>query len=146
MNRQLKVLLVDDESSVHEIFELFLSESEFSLMFAMSVADAMAQIAVNRPDIVVTDAMMPGESGFVLISKLRSDPRTEDIPIILWTMLEQPDGSVMDASGKADITISKPLHLSDILSALQEAKDLIKYRKIAKVGLSGSDTHIEVVF
>lgn len=129
VNEPLKVLLVDDDSFVHEMLGLLLDKTEFSLTSATSVAAALRAVEIEMPDIVITDAMMPGESGFSLIGKLRSDPRTQRTPIILLTILIESNGAVMDASGKADISVSKPLYLSDILSGLEQAKQLMMDRR-----------------
>jgi DNA-binding response OmpR family regulator len=129
VNEPLKVLLVDDDRFVHEMVELLLDKSEFSLTSAENVAAALQVVETDMPDIVITDAMMPGESGFGLIEKLRANPRTQQTPIILLTILMQSDGSVMDASGKADISVSKPLYLSDILAGLDKAKQLMTERR-----------------
>lgn len=123
----LRVLLVDDELTMHEIIGLALKHSEYSLISATSVDEAMKQIAsADPPDIVITDAMMPGDSGFTLITAMKSNPVTSGIPVILWTVLEQGNGSVMDSSGKADITMSKPFNLPNLLESLTKARQLIK--------------------
>lgn len=127
-NKRYKILLVDDEDFNHEILDLSLNKTEFSLVKAKSVEAAMRIIASDPPDILITDAMMPGESGFSLIEKIRSSPTTASVPIILWTSLEQPDGSVMDASHKADFTVTKPFYLSSILETLEKAKQLVQER------------------
>jgi CheY-like chemotaxis protein len=77
------------------------------------------------PDIVITDAMMPGLSGFDLIREVKSRPETARIPVILLTSLEAPNGGVMDASGKADISLSKPFTSADILTAVQRAQGML---------------------
>jgi PleD family two-component response regulator len=133
-NKRYKILLVDDEDFNHEILDLSLNKTEFSLVKAKSVEAAMRIIAADPPDILITDAMMPGESGFSLIEKIRSSPATKDTPIILWTSLEQPDGSVMDASRKADFTVSKPFYLSSILETLEKAKQLAQERTTTQKG------------
>jgi DNA-binding response OmpR family regulator len=123
----LRVLLVDDELTMHEIIGLALNRSEYSLISATSVDEAMKQIAsADPPDIVITDALMPGDSGFTLITAMKSNPVTSGIPIILWTVLEQGNGSVMDSSGKADITMSKPFNLPNLLESLAKGRQLIK--------------------
>lgn len=129
--RQLKVLLVDDDELIHEIMELFLGKTEFSLISALSAEDAMNIIVSDPPDIVITDAMMPGESGFSLIEKMKANPGSANIPIILWTMLTERNGSVMDASGKADILVNKPFYHSNISEGLAKAKRLIEDRSAA---------------
>ena len=50
----------------------------------------------------------------------------------------------MDASGKADFSVTKPIYLSDITSALEQAKQLIEHRKVAKVNMSASANAVEV--
>jgi DNA-binding response OmpR family regulator len=123
----LKVLLVDDEATIHEMLELALKTTEYSLVSATNVGEAMKEMASSYPpDIVITDAMMPGRSGFSLITSLKSNPATSDIPVILWTILEDLNGGVMDSSGKADITMTKPFNLPSLLNNLTRARQLIK--------------------
>src|SRR5262249_32277518 len=95
---KIKVLLVDDDEFIHQMVALFIGETRYSLISVRNVKAAMAAIHSKVPDIVITDAMMPGESGFSLIQKLKSDARTASIPIILWTILEDPTGAPMDAT------------------------------------------------
>ena len=123
-----RLLLVDDDYFTHEMMELFLRNTEYILISAFSADEALRIIVSDPPDIVITDAMMPGESGFSLIGKIKAQPASARIPIILWTMLTQADGSVMDASGKADIMIGKPLYRSNMLENLNKAKQLIAHQ------------------
>lgn len=122
--KKWNVLLVDDEKFNHEILELFLAKTNFEFHSANNVRDAIEIISAAQTDIVITDAMMPNESGFSLIEKLKSNPQTAAIPVILWTVLEQPDGSVMDATKKADFTVCKPFYHSEILETLEKARQL----------------------
>jgi DNA-binding response OmpR family regulator len=121
----LKVLLVDDDEFIHETLKLFLADTQYSVISAMSVKEAMALMETLIPDIVITDAMMPGESGFCLIEKLKSRPDTANVPVILWTILEEMNGGIIDCSHKADISIYKPFYSSDIVSSLERAKQMI---------------------
>lgn len=124
--RLIKVLLVDDDEFIHEMMKLYLANTEYSLNSATTAQDAINLIDNDPPDILITDAMMPGESGFGLIEKIRARPACADIPIILWTILEDPDGSVMDASGKADILINKPFYRCDMMAGLEKARLMLK--------------------
>jgi CheY-like chemotaxis protein len=128
---QFRVLLVDDDAFVHEMMGLFLGKTEYSLVSATSAQDAIKIIDSDPPDILITDAMMPGESGFSLIEKMKAQPGSAAIPVILWTILETPDGSVMDASGKADILINKPFYRCDMMESLEKAKGMITTRNPA---------------
>jgi DNA-binding response OmpR family regulator len=122
-----KVLLVDDEQSMHEMLGLAFKSTEYSLVSATNVDEGMKMLASSLPpDIVITDAIMPGASGFSLIESIKSNPTTSRIPVILWTVLEGLNGSVMDSSGKADITMSKPFNLPNVLDCLTKARQLIR--------------------
>ena len=149
----IRILLVDDDTFVHEMVGSLIDEAEYSLVSATSVVDAMKIIMEQRPDVIITDAIMPGESGFSLINRLKSDPRTHDIPIILLTILEEPNGQVMDASGLADFRVSKPLYLSDFSSKLEQARQLVKdrseiveFQSEIEVPLSDAQDVVTVVF
>lgn len=126
-NNAIRVLLVDDEETMHEMMGFALQDTDYSLVSVTNVDEAMKLISSSYPpDIVITDAMMPGDSGFSLITSIKSDPTTSNIPVILWTVLEQLNGAVMDSSGKADLTMSKPFDLTEILDTLTRARQLIK--------------------
>lgn len=142
----LRILLVDDDMFVHEMVGSLIDEAEYSLVSATNVVDAMKIITEQQPDVIITDAMMPGESGFSLINRVKADPRTQDIPIILLTILEDPNGSVMDASGQADFRVSKPLYLSDFTLTLEQAKQLAKDRSEAGVQLREVEDTVTILF
>jgi CheY-like chemotaxis protein len=124
--RPIRVLLVDDDEFIHEMMKLFLSNTEYSLVCATNAQDALRIVDSQPPDILITDAIMPGESGFTLIERMKSRPACADIPVILWTIMEDNNGLVMDASGKADVLINKPFYRCDMMAGLAEARRLIK--------------------
>ena len=128
--RPVRILLVDDDGFIHEMMKLFLANTEYSLLSALNVQDAIEMIDSDPPDILITDAMMPGESGYSLIERMKARPGCAAIPVILWTIMERPDGSVMDASGKADILINKPFYRCDMMEGLEQARELIKARSV----------------
>ena len=128
---QLRVLLVDDDQFMHEMMSLLLGKTEYSLVSATNARDAIKIIDSDPPDILITDAMMPGESGFSLIDRIKAHPDSAATPVILWTILETPDGSVMDATGKADILVNKPFYRCDMMGSLEQAKRMIETRNLA---------------
>src|SRR6185295_11025975 len=86
--RGVRILLVDDDEFIHEVMRLFLANTQYSLISALSVQDAIRLIESDSPDILITDAMMPGESGYTLIEWMKARPDCADIPVILWTIME----------------------------------------------------------
>jgi response regulator RpfG family c-di-GMP phosphodiesterase len=118
------------------MMRLFLGNTQYSLVSALNVQDAIRIIDSDPPDILITDAMMPGESGFSLIEKMKARPACVDIPVILWTIMERADGSVMDASGKADVLINKPFYLCDMMAALEKARGMLKKPELIPSGIT----------
>jgi CheY-like chemotaxis protein len=86
-----KVLLVDDEAQIVELLEAYLEDvPNVSTVVASSGQEALAKVAAETPDLILLDIMMPRMSGFEVCKKLKSDPETKDIPIIMVTAHERP--------------------------------------------------------
>lgn len=107
------ILIVDDEPDI-----LFLLAMTFRLAGheVLEAADGIAALSTlengTRPDLVVTDLMMPRMDGRALIARLRDDPRTAAIPILLVSA--NPNGSA-----GADSTLSKPFRSAELLEAAE---------------------------
>ena len=123
------VLVVDDSKIVHMLIKMALEReptpTAYPVASAMDASERLRIIDSDTPDIIVTDAMMSGVSGFDLIREAKSRPQTAGIPVILLTSLEGENGGVMNASGKADICLPKPFTNADILTAVQRARGII---------------------
>lgn len=139
----LSVMLIDDDPLVHEIMQLYLANTRFRLISASNAIAALEIMTARPPDIVITDAMMPEMSGYSLISKMKTDQQLAEIPVILWTILEEVNGSVMDSTQLADIRISKPFYTADIMGTLKRAVDLLEFRRGLKVKVDLSDLTLQ---
>ena len=82
------VLIVDDERHNRELLEIMLKPEGFLLLSAASGEEALALIARQPPDLILLDVMMPGMSGYDVAGKIKSDPATKNIPVIMLTALE----------------------------------------------------------
>jgi PAS domain S-box-containing protein len=78
-----RVLVVDDDLNVADMLRQFLAESDFSLESAQDGLAGLKSIETNRPDILLLDLIMPNLDGFGVIDRLRSNPQTRDLPIIV---------------------------------------------------------------
>jgi len=87
-NRQKHVLVVDDDPTVVDMLRQFLPESEFQMDSALDGVAGLEAVAAHRPDIILLDIMMPGLDGFGVIERLRADPKTCDLPIIVISAKE----------------------------------------------------------
>ncbi len=82
------VLVIDDDPNIAEMLRQFLPESEFRLDSALDGMAGLEAIAVDRPDIILLDIIMPRLDGFGVIEKLRADPQMRDLPIIVISAKE----------------------------------------------------------
>lgn len=80
-----KVLVVDDEPFFIEVFEMKLVAAGFEVCSARNGAEAVAKAKAEKPHLIIMDVMMPVMSGFDATQKIRQDPATESIPIIVFT-------------------------------------------------------------
>jgi two-component system response regulator VicR len=95
-----KVLVVDDEPAIANLAKVKLTNEGFDVVTAHSGKEALEKVAGEPPDAIVLDVMMPGMDGWEVASRLRGDPETKDIPILMLTALGIPEERV---PGFADI-------------------------------------------
>ena len=102
------ILVVDDEPAVVRLVELNLTQEGHQVRTASDGEAALTSIADTRPDLVVLDVMMPKLDGFETLKRLKSDPATADIPILMLTARAQ-DEDVFEGYGTgAQWYLTKP--------------------------------------
>jgi CheY-like chemotaxis protein len=109
-----RILVVDDEPDQRILLRRIFEKAGHQVIDAVDGAAALRAVDESRPDLVVTDVMMPVMGGVELIGRLRGDPLTAGIPI----MAASSDAPL---AGDADATISKPYawrHLLEVAEAL----------------------------
>ena len=116
------VLVVDDEHGVRELVTTALRHAGFNARSAPSGETALKMVAQQRPRAVLCDLMMPnGMSGFELIARLRSDPETADLPVVVVTGKDvTPDDRRLISGEIAEVIRKGELLLSDVASRLRE--------------------------
>lgn len=116
--KQINVLVVDDESSIREMIRFALSKSDMTVRCAASGKEALEKISERSPDIVLLDWMMPNMSGPQLTRRLRKDPLTKDIPIIMLTAKVTEDDKVTGLNSGADDYIIKPFSPRELIARI----------------------------
>jgi CheY-like chemotaxis protein len=104
-----RVLIVDDESSMRFLLRMILENAGYEILEAEHGAAALERINEWRPDLVVTDLMMPVMNGRDLVGRLRADPETASIPILLISA--NPDAKV----ATVDAVMGKPFDLKAVV-------------------------------
>jgi signal transduction histidine kinase/DNA-binding response OmpR family regulator len=103
------VLIVDDERHNRELLEIMLKPEGFLLLSAASGEEALALIARQPPDLILLDVMMPGMSGYDVAAKIKSDPATKNIPVIMLTALDDRNARMLGLNAGAEDFLTKPV-------------------------------------
>ncbi|MFA5890232.1 MAG: response regulator [Actinomycetota bacterium] len=112
---RVQVLVVDDDPLVRALLSEVLHESEFDLRQAADGTEALRVAGENVPDVIVLDVMMPGVNGFEVCRRLRTDPRFEDVRIVMLTARDTPEDKARASAAGADAFFSKPFSPLDLI-------------------------------
>ncbi len=104
-----RVLVVDDILSNVKLLEAKLTTEYFEVVTAFSGPEALAKIEESPPDIVLLDVMMPGMDGFEVCRRIKANPVTAHIPVVMVTALDQPSDRVAGLDAGADDFLTKPV-------------------------------------
>ncbi|MCB9799581.1 MAG: response regulator [Candidatus Omnitrophica bacterium] len=116
-----KILVIDDEAEICDLFGGWLSYLGFEVLTARDGDDGLWKAKSQKPDLIITDAMMPGHTGYEIIERLRSQSdRMRDVPIIM--MSGRP--SMSDFQHLAFGFISKPFDPKAMLRLIEKALHL----------------------
>jgi signal transduction histidine kinase/DNA-binding response OmpR family regulator len=103
------ILIVDDERHNRELLEIMLKPEGFLLQSAATGEEALALIARQPPDLILLDVMMPGMSGYDVAGKIKSDPATKNIPVIMLTALDDRNARMLGLNAGAEDFLTKPV-------------------------------------
>jgi PleD family two-component response regulator len=110
-----RVLIADDDPLSAELLETYLSDCEYELRTASNGEQTLQLVADWRPDVILLDVMMPRISGFEVCKRLRAEPATHDIAILMITALDQPSDVDRAVDAGTDDFVSKPINKTDLL-------------------------------
>src|SRR5512138_2003138 len=142
-----RVLVVDDIPANVKLLEARLSAEYFDVVTATSGAEALAICERAECDIVLLDVMMPDMDGFEVCRRLKSNPATHHIPVVMVTALDQPSDRIKGLEAGADDFLTKPV--SDValiarvrsLSRLKLMTDELRMRALTsrEIGIQDPD-------
>ncbi len=116
-----KVLVVDDDQEVVDMVVTMLDfEDRYSVTAYYDSQEALADLEKQRPDVVVTDLMMPGISGLDLTRKIRGTRGMEGIPVVMITAAVDLNRQMMREAGVTEI-LAKPFDMNQLLLCIREA-------------------------
>ena len=126
------VLAVDDIPLNLLLVQKMLSKFNFKMRTAANGQMALDAVAAEKPDLILLDLMMPGIDGFEVIRRLRADPATADIQIVILSALNSNEDVVKGFSVGANDFIMKPIIMEKLLSCVVTQMQLVEAKAKSK--------------
>jgi CheY-like chemotaxis protein len=122
-----RILVVDDNEQNLELLVAYLDDLEAQVVTAADGMEALDKVREQTPDLILLDIMMPRMSGFEVCRKLKSDPETRDVPIIMVTALNELGDIERGVESGTDDFITKPVNRLELMTRV---KSLLRVRHL----------------
>ena len=127
MSAGAKILVVDDTALNVKMLADILTFKGYQVVTATSGAEALAKIDSEHPDLVLLDVMMPGMNGYEACQKIRANPATTMLPVVMVTALDPAQERVKGIEAGADDFLSKPINQPELLARV---KSLLRVKQL----------------
>lgn len=114
-----KILIVEDEESLLKLESILLTSKGYDVKGAATGQEALDAIERDQPDLVLLDIMMPGLDGFEVCRRIKINPETKDIPVIMVTAKKSGDDMARGEEVGADWYITKPFKSAMVIETIQ---------------------------
>jgi two-component system, OmpR family, alkaline phosphatase synthesis response regulator PhoP len=123
-----KILIADDNATNVELLEAFLVGVDCETTIAVDGRDTLDKVASFQPDLILLDIMMPKLSGFEVCERLKADPATKGIMILMVTALNELGDIERAVAAGCDDFLSKPVHKVELLKRVE---NMLRFRQVA---------------
>ena len=117
--RSSDILIVDDNAQNAELLQAYLEPLDCRVRIAVDGVDALEQVDKQHPDLILLDIMMPRMSGFEVCRRLKNNPETKDIPVVMVTALNELADVERGVDSGADDFLSKPINKLELLTRVK---------------------------
>jgi CheY-like chemotaxis protein len=114
-----KIMVVDDTPANVKLLVDLLEAQQFSVITASSGEEALRLILAEYPDLILLDVMMPGMNGYEVCRRIRENPATALLPIVMVTALDPVDEKLHGIEAGADDFLTKPIHKAELLARVR---------------------------
>ena len=114
------VLVVDDDPCSRKLLDTLLRTDDYAVRCVDIGAAALAAVAIELPDAILLDLMMPGMDGFEVVRHLKADPATRSIPVIMITALDDEASRLRLAASGINNFITKPVDRWQLKACLEK--------------------------
>jgi two-component system phosphate regulon response regulator PhoB len=115
-----RILLVDDDPEVVNLFSFALKRAGYEVDSALNGEEALQQVCRSRPALVVLDVMMPGTNGYEVAQRLRAQPETATLPIVMLTARALVPDQVRGIQAGATSYLVKPVMPSALVQTVRQ--------------------------
>jgi CheY-like chemotaxis protein len=136
-----RILIADDNPQGVELLEAYLGDQDYETRTAADGEETLRRVRDWHPDLVLLDIMMPKISGFEVCKRLRADPATRDIAVLMITALDQPSDVERAVEAGTDDFLTKPINKAEMLLRV---RSLLRSR-LTKRDLDRALAYIEAV-
>ena len=119
MTAPAKILVVDDTPQNVKLLADLLAAKGYAVVTAAEGAAALEELQAEAPDLVLLDVMMPGLNGYQVCERIRADPRTALLPVVLVTALDPHEERVKGIEAGADDFLSKPINQQELFARVR---------------------------
>lgn len=121
------VLIVDDEARNRKLLETLLHAESYATLSAGNGQDALALAASGNPDLILLDVMMPDMDGFEVVARLKANPCTQPVPVIMVTALDDRESKLRALEAGAEEFLTKPIDRADLTVRVRNLLRLKEY-------------------
>jgi CheY-like chemotaxis protein len=126
--RKSRVLIADDNEPNRELLEVYLAEIDCEIATAVDGRDTLDKVASFKPDVILLDVMMPKLSGFEVCQRLKGDPATSPIMILMVTALGELGDIERAVEAGTDDFLSKPVNKVELVKRVE---NMLKLRHVS---------------
>ena len=119
----MRILVCEDQDSIRRMIEALVNARGYDVVAVASGTKAIDVASTNRPDIVLLDLMLPGQyDGFEVCRRLRADPSTSEVPVVIISALDDPDSRARASEAGATAYYTKPFSPIALLKEIDRLK------------------------
>lgn len=119
----IKILIAEDNPQGAELLEAYLAELDCQTRIATDGEETLRLVEEWQPDLVLLDIMMPRVSGFEVCKRMRHNPKTQHILVIMVTALDQPSDIERAVEAGTDDFLTKPIHKKELIARIRALLD-----------------------
>src|SRR5262245_65521917 len=126
--RTARILIADDDPQGAELLEAYLAGTDYDVQTARDGEEALQKVKAWHPDLILLDIMMPKISGFEVCKRLRANPATADVVVLMVTALDQPSDIDRAVEAGTNDFLTKPINKTELLLRVRSALESRRHK------------------